>query len=204
MQKKMDRYKFLDVLIVLGSILFSLVTITVFCFPGQRFDDALDTILLFQIIMGNAVMAFSFGRRNRFYQFYTGVILFLWGVFTFIFNKWLPLTIYQWWPVYVELSAFALLGSGFYKYRKMKLGFVFPAAALIGLGIWYSLFSFKIIPMSFAEASMIFGPILLISIAVLMFILLKMQNKNKKFIIEDEDDVFEEDEIPFKEFDDEE
>ena len=122
MQKKMDRYKFLDVLIVLGSILFSLVTITVFCFPGQRFDDALDTILLFQIIMGNAVMAFSFGRRNRFYQFYTGVILFLWGVFTFIFNKWLPLTIYQWWPVYVELSAFALLGSGFYKYRKMKLG----------------------------------------------------------------------------------
>ena len=87
MQKKMDRYKFLDVLIVLGSILFSLVTITVFCFPGQRFDDALDTILLFQIIMGNAVMAFSFGRRNRFYQFYTGVILFLWGVFTFVFNN---------------------------------------------------------------------------------------------------------------------
>lgn len=202
--QKLNRYKFLDVLLGFGCVLFAVVTITVFMFPGQRFDDAVDTILLFQIIMGNAVMAFSFGKTNRFYQFYTGVILFLWGLFTFIFNKWLPLTIYQWWPVYVELSALALLGSGFYKYKKMKLGFVFPSVALIGLGVWYSLFSFKIIEMSFAQASIIFGPILLISITVVMFLVLKMQKKNKKFIIEDEDDVFAEDEIPFKEFDDEE
>jgi len=69
----------------------------------------------------------------------------------------------------------------------MKFGYAIPAVTLFCMGIWYSLFSFDIIKVSFVSIAGTVGPIFMILVALLLVGFFLLQQKHKELIVTDDD-----------------
>lgn len=105
-------------------------------------------------------------------------------------------SILNWWPILGVYSGISLFASGFYKYKKVRYGYLIPSVSLIVIGLWFLCFSWKIITVPFIQVAIIGGPLLLLMGFVLLFVLFYFQQKDKRFIANDDDsNQFEDDEI---------
>lgn len=170
------------ILLILACMLFSFMNST-----AKTIDVLAIVFLILQFIFGILIVAFSLKWTHRATQLYVGLLLLAWGALHVYISYFSSISLKEFWPVYGICAGVLLLISGYYKYQKLKFGYVIPSVTLLGMGIWYSLFSFKIIKKSFMTVASNLGPIFMLLIAVLLIILFLVQQRHKEFVFPDDE-----------------
>lgn len=154
-------------------------------------DKSLDLVSIFsltvQFVIGILITVFSIKTTHKATHLFLGLLLIFWGIFYVLVSYVFSVTIKECWPIYGIMTGILLFVSGFYKYEKMKFGYVIPAFTLFCMGLWYSFFSFKIIKKSFVTVASNLGPFFMLLIAVLLVIFFLLQQKHKELVLADDE-----------------
>ena len=186
--KDIKKSKLINVLIPFG-IAFLLVTI-VFTFlnTSKKSIDVLSLVFLsVQFILGILITILSLKITHRAAQLFIGTLLLTWGLLHFFVQYIFDADFVTFWPVYGILTGILLFIAGLYRYSKLKFGYAIPSLTIFGMGIWYSLFSFEIIKISFVKIVESLGFVFVLLVAILLVAFFFAQQKNKKLVVEDED-----------------
>lgn len=180
--------KSLNILVSIGILLFTYVCVFYSFSARKNIIDILCIILLsFQIIIGSIICTLATIRTKKASHLFLGSIFVFWGALSILINYILPFTIRQCWPIFGICAGILLFCSGLFKYRKIKFGYGIPAITLCCCCIWFSLFSFKIIKISFLSIAGTLGPLFMLLIAIILIVYFLLQQKHKELIISDED-----------------
>lgn len=180
--------KLLNILVPCGIALVLFFLLFSFTNSTGRTQEIISVVfLILQFILGVLISVLSVRWTHRATQLFIGLLLFFWGVTHVFVSNILPVTIKECWPIYGVVAGILLFVSGFYKYHKIKFGFFIPSVTLVGMGLWYSFFSFKIIKKSFLTVASNIGPLFMLLIAILLVILFLLQQKHKKLVFPDDE-----------------
>lgn len=190
------KLKGLNVFLVMGIAFFIAVTVVSFVKPDYLRNNIFELLLILQIALGAVIITASLLVTKYASHLFIGLTLCGWGILIFLISAVFPNTIFQWWPVFGILAGIFLLISGYFRYKKCKVGYVFPSIVMVVFSLWYSLFSFKFIKMPFSTAVYISGPFFVIAGTVFLVLFYFAQKKNKNLVIkEDGADVFSEEDF---------
>lgn len=193
----------LNFLIPSAITLFVICSVFAMLVTPPKFVEILFVIFLIsQVVLGVLIIIFSLRITKRATHFFIGLLILFWGLLQIV-SKYNPLfSLKELWPVYTCTAGITLFISGFYKYKKIKFGYFFPAATLFFMGIWFSLFTFKIIKLPFMQVVSIFGPIFGAILIILLVLFFLLQRKHKELIVLDEETgTFSDEEDSFMVFD---
>lgn len=186
----------LNIMIVLGMLF--LIMVMIFSLSIENIYQAnlfYLLILVFQICSGAIIINNTVILTHKGFHFFMGLLFAGWGIMILLIQTVIPYSLGQCWPLFATLSGVVLLSAGLYKYRKIKFGYLMPAIFLVCMGIWYMLFSFKIIKVPFITVSKIAGPIFLFLMALTMVLFFVLQQRHKELVINDDEGVFSDEEI---------
>lgn len=193
---------------ILNAVLFATLIIFIFVYVmATRLENEYSRLLFgvlpgIQIFFGIVATVFALKVTRKAYQLFLSLFVTLCGIFQVLMvNKVLTFTLKQGWPLIGVFGAVVLFISGFVKYRKIKVGYLFPAVMLLLLSIWYLLFSFKLVPFSFTFVVSTIGPIFVILIVMLLVGFFILQQRHKELVItDDEAGVFSDEDISSEKF----
>lgn len=139
-------------------------------------------------------LAFAFTGNSVFVFF--GIFSILSGiVFILIDTGITNLRLSELWPAFVIASGIALFPAGFYKMRRVRTVYLFPAITLGVLGILFLMFSLHVIRLPFSHFIAHVWPVMILFFGImLVFLYLWQQHNNKNFpffvddSIDDDDD----------------
>lgn len=180
---------------VLNFILFiSLaIFISVFIFVARMPDEPsalfTSTFPIIQFLIGIFAIFVSIKVTKKAYQLFLSILFMILGIFQFLLvNNFVSYSLGQLWPCICFFSGISLIISGYWKYKKVMLAYLIPSFTIIVMGIWFFLFSLKIIkqPISFVVSS--FGPVFIVLLVVLLIGFFYLQKKYKELVILEEDD----------------
>lgn len=90
------------------------------------------------------------------------------------------------WPVSIILAGISILLTGLTKDRRIRVSYLFPSIFLIGMGLYFLLFSLNLISMGFRKWISIFWPLFPLFLGICLVILfLIQQNPDSHFPYED-------------------
>ncbi len=195
---KNDRFILYYRMLPLGLFLTVLNSVILFTHSRiQSFDLFITSMVIAQLLISLVIIIMDLISQKKAVPLYIGLLLLFWGILDIIVYASPDYGISQFWPLFVILAGILLIVSGCYKYKKLKFGFVIPAVTLVGMGVWYMLFSFKIIKISFVTVAAILGPAFMLLVAVLLILLFLAQQKHKQLIINDDDTgTFDDEDVP--------
>lgn len=155
-----------------------------------------------QIILGVIIVVLSVKLSAKAYQMFIGMIISGWGLLSGLIVYFLPFKYENWWPLYLIITSVFLFVAGFRKYNQLKFGYFVPTCVLFGMGIWFSLFSLKVIKVSFKTVVELLGPAFICLIAILLVSFFFIQRHHKRFVIkDDESGDFDDEELVFPKLD---
>ena len=185
-------YVLLNLLLALSIILFLVVFIVTIFNSEKEHAKILDSLPVFLMIVGLSVALLTPSTKSS-YQLFIGLGFIFIGGFSFLLMRSIiGGTLLQLWPVIGIGNGVILLIAGLYKYRKISFGYVIPSIAMIVLSAWFLLFSLKIVSISFKEFIIVFGPLLLVMLCVLLFVVYIFKRNSKS---SEEPDQFQDDEL---------
>lgn len=185
-------YVLLNLLLALSIILFLVVFVVTIFNSEKEHAKILDFLPIFLMIVGLSVALLTPSTKSS-YQLFIGLGFIFIGGFSFLLMRSIiGGTLLQLWPVIGIGNGVILLIAGFYKYRKISFGYVIPSIAMIVLSAWFLLFSLKIVSISFKEFIIVFGPLLLVMLCVLLFVVYIFKRNSKS---SEEPDQFQDDEL---------
>ena len=201
--KNSGRFLLYYIFIPLGTLL--CFTNAVMLFMNSRrtsFDLPTALVLSCQFVMGLLIIIFSLRLVKKAVPLFIGLLLTFWFMLDVIVYAVPDYGVKEFWPCFVLLAGILLIISGRYKYKKLKFGFVIPAVTLIGMGLWYLLFSFRIIKRSFLTIAATLGPVFMLLVALFLVLLFLAQQRHKELVVHDEDTgVFADEDIPINKSD---
>lgn len=178
----------LNVLIILDIVFFALCSFVLIINSTRRFIEVLFLIsIILQVLLGMCVFFLSIFVTHKAYHLYMGSLFVGWGFFTVIFTYSPEIGFKQGWPIFGIVTGVLYLFSGFYKYKKIKFGYLIPSMTLTLMSVWYSMFSFKIIKISFLSLAGTLGPVFMLLIAFALIIFFFAQQKHKELIFPDDE-----------------
>ena len=186
--------------IVLGIIFgISGIVITAINSVPKTIDILNYVFLIAQLVLGASIIIISTKITHKFFHFFMGLIFIFWSLLSITIQIIPMVTSKELWPLYGVLAALALFISGLLKYGSLKFGYVIPSTTLFVMGVWYILFSTRIIKMSFTSVVANLGPLFLLSIALFLVIFFLMQQRHKELVFSDEEQgTFSDEEVSFK------
>lgn len=146
--------------------------------------------ILFMIVqagIGLSLVIISKRITKKFFHVFAGLLYMCWSIQSLICELVLPYTIKEMWPMFGVTAGLLWFIAGRIKYGTLKFGFVIPSVTLFGMGCWYSLFSFKIIKLSFRSVACTLGPLFMVSIAVFLVVFFLMQQRHKELVFSDDE-----------------
>ncbi len=171
---KKPNYKFLNSILAVGMFFIFAGVVMAFAFSGTR-SDFLGWIIPAAIFLAGLVdlyLCIAFSRTP--FKLFVGLIFSLYGIFSLILVfKLFPADVAQLWPVYMILASISLFSAGRTTGRRFSLAYDFPALVLFVLGIFFLLFSFDVIKISFRRLSLFIWPLFLIlsgAFLILLFV----------------------------------
>lgn len=183
-----NRFVLYYIMIPLGICIALLNSVILFTHSRiQTFDLFISAMLAVQLLLSLVIIFLDLFGQKKAFPLYIGLLMLFWGLLSIIVYVNPDYGISQFWPLFVILSGILLIVSGCYKYKKLKFGFVIPSVTLIGMGLWYMLFSFKIIKLSFVTVAAVLGPVFMLVIAGSLILFFLAQQKHKQLIINDDD-----------------
>ena len=192
--------KSLYFMIALGILILAACFVFAVINPISRKIDILNlVILIFQGLLGIVIIIIGKKITHKFFHMFIGLAFFLCSLVLIMMVIVLPFTIKELWPVYGVIAGISLFISGFLKYKSVKFGYLIPAVTLVGMGIWYLMFSLQLMPLSFSMVVYTLGPAFLIMIAVLLVAYFFVQQKHSDLVFKDDEiGVFSDEEASFK------
>ena len=192
--------KSLYFMIALGILILAACFVFAVINPISRKIDILNlVILIFQGLLGIVIIIIGKKITHKFFHMFIGIAFFLCSLVLIMMVLVLPFTIKELWPVYGVIAGISLFISGFLKYKSVKFGYLIPAVTLVGMGIWYLMFSLQLMPLSFSMVVYTLGPAFLIMIAVLLVAYFFVQQKHSDLVFKDDEiGVFSDEEASFK------
>lgn len=192
--------KSLYFMIALGILILAACFVFAVINPISRKIDILNlVILIFQGLLGIVIIFIGKKITHKFFHMFIGLAFFLCSLVLIMMVLVLPFTIKELWPVYGVIAGISLFISGFLKYKSVKFGYLIPAVTLVGMGIWYLMFSLQLMPLSFSMVVYTLGPAFLIMIAVLLVAYFFVQQKHSDLVFKDDEiGVFSDEEASFK------
>ncbi len=92
------------------------------------------------------------------------------------------------WPVIVLNSSLAFFATDFFIFKRLRTVFFFPSIMLLILGVFFLLFSARIVPITFRKFIGFAWPIILTVFGILLIVVYGVQQMNKKEFPYMEDD----------------
>lgn len=144
----------------LVCILAGLFLMTLF---AAEIDAPVSPSATFVMVLGAVIFYLSMVFLHWASFFFIGMCFFFFGLTTmFISTNILPYGMSQLWPAELVLCGICLLLTSIFKHKKVRGVYLFPSSLMIGLGLFFLLFSFNIIQISFAEFISRWFPFILI------------------------------------------
>lgn len=145
------------------------------------------TFLILQAEIGLSVVIISRKITKKFFHLFVGLLYLFWSILALFMELVFPFTIKEFWPLFGVIAGLLWFIAGCLKYGRLKFGFVIPSVTLFGMGLWYSLFSFGIVKLSFKSVACSLGPVFMISIAVFLVLFFLAQQRHKELVFSDEE-----------------
>ncbi len=198
--KDLKNYKSIHVLITFGILFVITCAIITILNPISKPVNVLNiTFMVLQALIGLSLVIFSRKISKKFFHLFIGLLYLCWSIFSLFTELVFPFTIKEVWPLFGVITGILWFVAGRIKYGRMKFGFVIPSVTLFGMGLWYSLFSFNIIKLSYKSIACSLGPIFMVSIAVFLVLFFLAQQKHKELVFTDEETgVFSDEESSFR------
>lgn len=136
-------------------------------------------LISFMFVIVGSLFAFLAIRLNKrsLYLFFAAFFLLV-GLFLFLFSlKIVPVSFSQAWPLISVFSGMALIPAGWHRYGAFRSRYMVPAVAFVALGSALMIFSFHMVPFSFARFVLDWWPLLVV-LAGLTLVLVSLGTKN--------------------------
>ena len=91
------------------------------------------------------------------------------------------------WPLLGIVAGILWFIAGRWKYKVLKFGYLIPSVTMFGMGLWYLLFSFGLISLSFKSVALTLGPLFMLMVAVLLIVFFFVQQKHSELVFSDEE-----------------
>ena len=157
------------------------------------------TFLVLQAGIGLSVVIISRKITKKFFHLFVGLLYLFWSILSLFMELVFPYIIKEFWPLFGIITGLLWFIAGRMKYGRLKFGFVIPSVTLLGMGLWYSLFSFEIVKLSFKSVACTLGPVFMVSIAVFLVLFFLAQQRHKELVFSDEETgVFSDEESLFR------
>lgn len=115
------------------------------------------------MILGAVIFYIAMTLIHWAFFFFLGLLVFLLGLcMTFVFTNVLPFGPEHLWPIAVLLSGLCLILTCFFKHRKLRGVYLFPALLIEVLGAVFLLFSLNIIKVSLSVFMAKWGPLVMV------------------------------------------
>jgi hypothetical protein len=121
------------------------------------------------IAVGGVLLYLALVRGFSSYFFFGGTLFVLEGAF-FLVGRILDLRIKEAWPITMIIAGMAGLAMGLWKWKALRARSAAPSLGFAGLGILFSLFSFRVIDMEFGRFIAIWWPSLIIVCGACLFV----------------------------------
>ena len=195
---KRHSMRFYNMILALGIFLITAGFIMFILSPGGSDSLVMTAWPIVGIVAGAVFLYFTLSFTHNSFHLFLGIFCLISGIFFgLVTGGVIPKTLHEWWPSSVIFASLALLAAGFYKARKLRIAYTFPAVTLFLFGIVFLLFSFRIIPGSFKSFVLTFIPFFIISSGIFMVALFLLQQKYNQFYIEEENEEIDVDEEEF-------
>jgi hypothetical protein len=186
--KDLKSHKSIYVLITFGILFVITCAIITILNPISKPVNALNiTFLILQAGIGLSVIIISRKITKKFFHLFAGLLYLCWSILSLFIELVFPFTIKEAWPLFGLLTGILWFIAGRIKYGRLKFGFVIPSVTLFGMGLWYSLFSFDVIKLSFKSVACSLGPVFMVSIAVFLVLFFLAQQRHKELVFSDEE-----------------
>lgn len=143
--------------------------------------------IMFQVIMGALLIGISVGITRKASHLFMGLIFIGYGFMILLLNTCLPFSFRQFWPVFSLFTGISVLISSIFKYKSFKLGYGVLGIFFVGMGLWFGLFSFRIVKIPYKNVFSFVGPAFVIAVILLLIIFFFIQQKHKELIFRDDD-----------------
>lgn len=178
----------LGILLSIGLCFFCLNSIFFYInSPSKELALIIFFSFIIQILLGIVIIICSLKLSRKAYQLFIGFTLCGWGILNLLITYKLPYDDKYWWPLYLILASIFIFIAGRIKYKKIKFGYAVPSSTLFLMGIWFALFSFKIVPISFKTVVWFLGPSFICLLGILLVLIFLVQQRHDKFVIKDDD-----------------
>ena len=121
---------------------------TLFCFTnalmlfmnstGESVGSLTVMLLALQIVFSALIIIFA-NTEKKAVSLYVGSLYLAWAFMNIVVYAADDYGIIEFWPCFVLIAGILLIVAGYYKYKKLKFGFVIPSVTLVGMGLWYML-----------------------------------------------------------------
>ena len=202
-----ENIKSIYFLIIFGILLAIGCTTIVIISPASKPVNILNLIIIIaQAGIGLAIAMIAKRVTKKFFHFFMGLLYLSWSLIYLVTYTFFNFMFKEMWPLLGVSAGLLWFVAGYWKYRRLKFGYLIPSVTLFGMGLWYSLFSFGLIKLSFRTIASTLGPLFMLLIAVFLVIFFFLQQKHKELVVtDDETGVFADEEASFnQEIEDEE
>ena len=187
---KKDSSFIVNLILFIGSGIFVFLVIFNIAVPLEEHHVIINYLPIIAAASGVPVLVLSIRNTRRLHQIFIGFELCFWGIAVMLRDlKILPYTFIQWWPMIGVTAGIFLYIAGMVKYRKVQAGYFIPSLTLFLLGIWFMLFSFKIIKVSFQVVALVGGPLFIMMSGIFIIALFLLQKNHSNLIARDDENI---------------
>ena len=180
--------KSIYVLIVFGILFVIGCTVFALFHPVSRSVNILNiAFIVIQAGIGIATIVVAQKLTKKFFHLFMGLLYLIWSFIYFFANTLFSYSLKEMWPLLGISAGLLWFIAGRTKYKTIKFGYLIPSVTLFGMGIWYSLFSFGLISLSFETVASTLGPLFMLLIAVFLIVFFFLQQKHSELVFSDEE-----------------
>ncbi|MBP5602267.1 MAG: hypothetical protein J6X78_06020 [Treponema sp.] len=155
----------------------------------QQFESnlLLNTFSILAAIFGLCVTIIGIGFTKKIHQIFMGLELLFWGTGIWLrLCNYIPFAFVEVWPVIGVSAGIFLFIAGIIRYKKLLFRYFIPSITLFLLGVWFMLFSLKIIKISFRDVAIVGGPLFFIMSGIFIIGFFLLQRKYTNLVVSDE------------------
>lgn len=189
--------KVLNILISIGFVFLAAGLLLLFSDLLASSKFSVLAYLFIQAVLGGLIVCMGLKFTKRTYHIFSGSLICLYGLISSLFIFFDGISFFMVWPLYALFPAVSLVLCSCYKYKKIKINYGVPSFILFMMSLYYFLFSFDIIKISFSFVSYFVAPILIVGILVIFILFYFLQKRHKNLVLsEDDSDELSDEEFP--------
>ena len=175
-------------LISFGILLVIGCTAVALFHPVSKSVNILNTIFIaFQAGIGVATVIIAIKFTKKFFHIFMGLLYLSWSIIYLFSYTIFSYSLKEMWPLLGISAGLLWFIAGKLRYKVLKFGYLIPSVTLFGMGLWYSLFSFGLISLSFKTVASTLGPLFMLLIAVFLILFFFLQQKHTELVFPDEE-----------------